>query len=239
VIKNTISLNYQTNGLGLILMKIRILVCDDHNLVREGISYMMKDYPEICIVGEAADGAELIKQYELLLPDVVIVDISMPVLSGTDAVKELKVNYPGIKVLFLTVYNTEEYIYLALKIGALGLLGKEILGGELFYAISEIYNGRKYFGPHYDDNRLQEIINKYDHHPMKLIINKKVKLSETEEKIITFISEGFSSAEIAEKLNLSKRTIDGHRMNIMQKFELKNTVSLIKYAIIYTETKNI
>jgi DNA-binding NarL/FixJ family response regulator len=222
-----------------LFMKIRVLICDDHSLVRTGIIKSMKDYDDICIVGEAANGRELISQYELLLPDVVIADISMPVLSGTDAVKELKVRFPSIKVLFLTIYNTEENIYLALKIGALGLLGKEVYGGELLYAVNEIYNGRKYFGPFYDAKKLQEIIKKYDHHPVGFVINKKVKLTETEEQILTFISECLSSAEMADKLCLSKRTIDTHRINIMRKLGLKNTNALIKYAIIYSEEKKI
>jgi two-component system response regulator NreC len=218
-------------------MSIRILLCDDHALMRSGIISLLKDEPDIFIVGEAADGNELIKQYELLLPDLVITDISMPGLSGTNAVKELKVKYPDIKVLFLSAFNTGQYIYLVLKVGGLGLIGKEITKGELLFAIKEVQCGKKYFGVLYDDKKISEIIERYDHKPITIEIDSNVKLTETEEKILIFINEGLSTVQMAEKLFLSKRTVDSQRIKIMKKFGLKSTLALLKFAIIFTGSR--
>jgi len=216
---------------------IRILICDDHALLRTGIIGLLENESGIFIIGEAEDGYDLIAKYELLQPDLVIADISMPRLSGTDAVKELKLKYPGIKVLFLSMLQGELYIYYAAKVGGLGLVGKNIAKGELLFAINEVYNGRFYFGPLYDEEKIKDILKRYDNQPVGIKFNINIKLSETEEKILEYISDGLTSAEIAGKLSLSKRTIDDYRVKIMQKYEVKNQMSLVKFAVLYTESK--
>lgn len=217
--------------------KIRILICDDHALFRAGIISILKEEQNIFICGEAADGQELLKQYELLKPDMLLVDISMPVMNGTEAVKKLKQKYPDIKVLFLSMLQGEEYIYLILKCGGMGLINKNIAKGELFYAISEINFGRNYFGPGYNENRLQEIVRKFDALPLKPEIYNYDDINETEAQILNMISEGFSSSEIADQICLSKRTVDSYRIKIMQKYDIKNSSGLIKFAIIFNNSK--
>jgi two-component system, NarL family, response regulator NreC len=214
---------------------IRILICDDHALLRSGMIKLLENEPGIFVIGEAIDGNDLITKYEILKPDLIITDISMPGLSGTDAVKILKLAYPDIKVLFVSMLQGELYIYYTLKVGGLGLIGKNIARGELLLAINEIINGRYYFGPHYDDYRINEIIKQYDNQPIGFKINTDVKLSKTEEKILELISEGLSSAEIADQLTLSKRTIDSSRSQIMFKFGMKSNPELVKFAVLYTE----
>lgn len=216
---------------------IRILVCDDHALLREGIIGILENEPGIFIIGEAENGNELIQEYELLKPDLVITDISMPGLSGIDAVKELKLKYPGIKVLFISMFYGEVSVYTTIKVGGLGLLDKNIIKGELLYAVNEVYNGRYYFGPNYNDQKIQEIIKKYNNEPVGIKFNPGKDLTEIETKILEHISEGLSSVEIAGKLCTSRRTIDTHRGNIMHKFELKNTLALVRFAFLYTESK--
>jgi DNA-binding NarL/FixJ family response regulator len=216
---------------------LRILICDDHALMRAGIIGILEKEPGLFVVGEAENGNELIEKYELLKPDLVLTDISMPGLSGTDAVKELKLNHPGIKVLFISILKGELYIYYTIKVGGLGLIDKNIIKGELFFAINEVYNGRYYFGPQYDDQKIKEIIKKYENQPVGFKFNSNVHLTETEDKILEYINDNLSSIEIAEKLGITKRTIDTHRINIMKKFDLKNTLALIKFAILYTESK--
>lgn len=216
---------------------IRILICDDHSLLRQGIIATLEKAPGIFIVGEAENGNELIEQYELLQPDLVITDISMPGLSGTDAVKELKSKYPDIKVLFVSMFLGEFYIYHIAKVGGLGLLDKSIIQGELLFAINEVYNGRYYFGPKYNEEQIKEILKRYDNKPDVIKFSIDKQLTEREDKILEYISEGFSSIEIAEKLCISSRTIESHRSDIMRKFELKNTLALIRFAILYTESK--
>src|ERR1039458_463171 len=152
---------------------MRILLCDDHALIRSGIINHFINEPGYHVVGEADNGKDLIHKYELLKPDLIITDISMPLLSGTDAVKELKSKHPDIKVLFISVLQGEPYIYLILKIGGLGLIPKDILKGELLHAINEVYHGRYYFGPRYNKDDIKRILKKYSLEPAGIDFNPR------------------------------------------------------------------
>jgi DNA-binding NarL/FixJ family response regulator len=169
---------------------MRILICDDHAIVRSGINNHFINEPGYFIVGEAENGHDLIQKYELLNPDLIITDISMPRLSGTDAIKELKSKHPKIKVLFISVLQGEPYIYLILKVGGLGLIPKDILKGELLHAINEVYHGRYYFGPRYNEDEIKRILKKYSNEPVGIDINPDIKLTAIEEKILEHISDG-------------------------------------------------
>lgn len=220
--------------------RIRILAADDHNLFRSGIINLLENENDIFIVGEAETGEELIKKYFELKPDIVLADISMPVINGIDALREIKKNDDNTKFLFLSMHEGEEYIYYCYKAGAKGLISKKVLKGELLYAIRTINEGNQYFGVGVTDDEIKEILNKYDKREVKTRF-KEVKndiLTEREIQILKLISDGLTSAEIAEKLFVSKRTIDSHRTNIMQKLNLKSLPELIKYAINYNLTDN-
>jgi two-component system, NarL family, nitrate/nitrite response regulator NarL len=216
---------------------MRILICDDHALIRSGIINHFVNEPGYYLVGEAVNGQDLIQKYELLKPDLIITDISMPVLSGTDAVKELKSKHPDIKALFISVLEGEAYIYLTLKVGGLGLISKDITKGELLCAINEVYHGRHYFGPRYNEDGIKRILKKYNTEPVGIIFNPERKLTEIEEIILGHISDGMSTAEIAEIMDVSPRTIDTHRSDIIHKYDLKNTLALICFAVNYTVFK--
>src|ERR1035437_1521752 len=179
---------------------MRILLCDDHALIRSGIKKHFIDEPRYFVVGEAENGHDLIQKYELLKPELIITDISMPLLSGTDAVKELKSKHPGIKVLFISVLQGEPYIYITIKVGGLGLIAKDILKGELLHAINEVYHGRYYFGPNYDEDEIKRILQKYKNEPLPIYFTPEIKLTIIEEKILEHISNGLTTAEIAQKL---------------------------------------
>ena len=142
--------------------KIRILICDDHALIRTGLISTLSNEPGIFIVGEAENGTEMVTQYEKLKPGLVISDIEMPGLSGIEALKQLKSKYPLIIVLFVSVYGADHDIYSIIKAGGLGLLDKSPARGELIYAINEVYNGRQYFGPHFTNAQKEAIIKKFD-----------------------------------------------------------------------------
>jgi two-component system, NarL family, nitrate/nitrite response regulator NarL len=217
--------------------KIRVLICDDNILYRSGIINLLKDEPGIIIVGEAGDGSDLIKKYELLKPALVITDISMSGLSGADAVKELKLKHPDIKVLFLSMHQGELYIYYAVKVGGFGLLTKNFSKRKLLYAIHEVYNGRTFFGSLYDEEKIQEIIKRFDNQPGRSKINSDTEISRIEGIILEYISDGLSNAEIAEKIGSAISAVDAHQENIMHKFELKNTFALIRFAVLYNESK--
>lgn len=218
--------------------KIRILVSDDHELFRSGLIGMLKEEKNFFVVGEAENGREMVKKYFSLSPDIVIADISMPQLSGTDAAKEILKEDKNAKILFLTMLEDEQYIYYTYKIGGWGMMSKNIAKGELIYAINSICEGNKYFGPNFSDKKLKELTNKYDM-LQKYSENITEELTDREEEILKYISEGLMSTEIAEKMFVSKKTIDAHRQHIMQKFNLKTLPALIKFAIEYTNAQKI
>ena len=216
---------------------IRILVCDDHAIVRSGIVKLLENESWIYLVGEAENGEDLIRKFEICRPDVILVDISMPILSGIDAVKRIKKDYPDVKVLFLSILFDDQYVYSAIKVGALGLVSKSISNGELLYALREVSLGKKYFGPLYDDKKIKEITAKYDGSTNISLDNASAKLSIREEYVLKYISQGLMSEDIADKMNLGKRTVDKIRTEIMQKFDLKSLPALISFAVRYTENK--
>lgn len=218
---------------------IRILLCDDHALFRSGILSLLKDEPGIYVVGEAENGEDMLNKYDLLKPDILIIDISMPVLNGTDAVKKLKLSYPRAKVLFLSMLFDDQYVYYTLKAGGNGLLDKTISKGELVYAIRTVYRGKNYFGPLYDEAKLKEVMDKYNFDKRRLSVYPNDELTKTEEKILIMIGMAMSSAEIADNMNISKRTVDFHRSVMMKKLEMKNGAELIQYAVNYNGGRKI
>jgi len=218
---------------------IRVLLCDDHTLFRSGVLSLLKDEPDIYVVGEAENGKDMLGKFDLLKPDILLIDISMPVLSGTDAVKILKKTYPRAKVLFLSMFFDEQYVYHTLKAGGSGLVEKTISKGELIYAIRTVFRGKNYFGPLYDEVKLKEIVAKYQFQKLHIKINPQDELTKTEEKIVLFVGEGLTSADIAEKMNISKRTVDFHRSVIMHKLNLPSLPAFIKYSVNYSGGRKI
>lgn len=174
------------------------------------------------IVGEAANGNEMITQYENLKPDLIISDIEMPPLSGIDALKQLRLKYPEIKVLFVSVYQGEDTIFTIIKAGGQGLLSKGSDKGELLYAINEIMNGRQYFGPEYTNEKIAAIIDKFSTPPKAFIIDPRKAPTDIEHKILLLIAEFLTSKQIADKLNRSIRTIEDHRSDLIKKYDLKD-----------------
>ena len=219
------------------IKNIRILICDDHALVRSGIIKLLEDERWIYIVGEAENGEDMIQKYVSLRPDLILADISMPVMSGIDAVKRIKQKYPEAIILFLSMLFDEQYIYCAIKVGASGLLSKNVSKDELLYALREVTSGRKYFGPLFNDKKILEIIKKYDSNTIISLDTAGVKMTSREEEVLKYVSEGLMSEEIGEKMNMGKRNVDKVRIEIMQKFDLKSLPALISFAIHYTESK--
>ena len=142
--------------------KIRLLFVDDHNLFRKGLINLLDNVENMCVVGEASNGYEMIEQYRLLKPDVVVSDISMPELSGTDAADMILDIDKNAKILFLSMFNKkEDDVLMALNARGFGLIGKDISQEELVLAINTVYSGQRYFGPKYDDQKLDELLEKY------------------------------------------------------------------------------
>ena len=208
---------------------IRLLIADDHNLFREGIINLLGTEKEIFIVGEVETGESLVTKYLELKPDIVLADISMPELTGIEALKKLKELKQSPKFLFLSMYCEEGSIYSCAKAGGCGLVSKKITKGELLFAIRTVNEGEKYFGVDMTEEKINEIICNFDKKAGRT--RNRDDLTQREEQIVRLISEGLTSSEIAERLLVSKRTVDSHRTHLIQKLNLKSLPDLIKYSI--------
>ncbi|MGE5432772.1 MAG: response regulator [Syntrophomonadaceae bacterium] len=209
---------------------IRVLVAEDHSIVRDGIISLIENIPGLYVVGEACNGRDLVEKYSVLLPDVLISDISMPEMNGIDAVIEIREKYPSVKALFLSIHEGEEFIFHVLKAGGKGLLSKNIIKGELIYAIKLVAKGGKYFGRGYTEEKLQEIL-EMNTPADPVIVFQDTDLSRREIEVLQLVCNGYSSSEIAQALEIGKKTVDTHRSSIMKKLGVENTSQLIKHAI--------
>lgn len=209
--------------------KIRILFADDHHLVRNGIISLLESVPEFEIAGEAENGEVMADLYFRLMPDVVVSDISMPQLSGTDAAKAILEKDASAKILFLSVYDGEEYVFQVLNAGGLGLVNKSIWKSELIEAIKAVSAGQRYFGKEYTPERLDEIFSKYKAEK-EVAAAEEIQLTQREREVLQLICEGFSSQEIADRLFISKKTVDTHRGNLIRKFNVSSSAQLVNMA---------
>lgn len=216
---------------------IKILVGDPYLIYRTGLIVSLNEQPGISVVGEASDGNDLMQKYELLNPDLIITDISLHALSGTDAFIKLKAKHPDIKALFLAMSYDDSYINYTIKIGGQGLVGKNITTDELLVAVREIISGKNYFGDMYDELKIKDIIKKYSNRTMVFKYNPDIELSPWERIVLRYINENLSLHEIAEKIGSTKEMVDTHKIDIMRKFDLKNTSALERFAVLYSESK--
>lgn len=209
---------------------IRILVAEDHNIVRDGIIGLLENIQGLYVVGEASNGNELVEKYSMLVPDVVISDISMPGMTGIDAVMAIRKKYPDVKALFLSIHEGEEFIFHVLKAGGKGLLSKNIIKGELIYAIKVVAQRGIYFGSGYTEEKLKEILER-NTPADPVAVFQDSDLSRREIEVLRLVCDGYSSYEIAEALEIGKKTVDTHRSSIMKKLGVENTSQLIKFAV--------
>jgi DNA-binding NarL/FixJ family response regulator len=204
--------------------KIKILVVDDHALMRDGIRAILKLCGDMEVLGEAADGREALERIQELQPDVVVMDISMPVMDGMEATRRLKKKYPKIKVLALTQYENREYVFSAIKAGVDGYLPKKAAGSELATAIRALHRGEAFLYPSAAAALIKDYLRQATEEPYD-------QLTSREREILKLIAEGRTSQEIANSLSISLKTALGHRTKIMQKLDIHNRTELIKYAM--------
>ncbi|MCG8386516.1 MAG: response regulator transcription factor [Cytophagales bacterium] len=205
--------------------KIKVVLADDHSVVRKGIKMLISGDESIEILGEAASGTEALQMVKSMGPNIIITDISMPGMSGIELAEKIKTEYPSTKVLVLSTHNDEEYILRSFEAGALGYLPKDTEEDEFLAAIKTVADGDVYY-----TNEVSNILTK------SLIKQKRSfddtrDLTEREKEILKLIVEGLSNKEIGDKLFISVRTVDTHRRNIMDKIEAKNTAELVRKAI--------
>lgn len=206
--------------------KIRVVVCDDHALFREGVKTILGSQPEFEVIGEAEDGREAVDLVVKLQPDVALMDISMPVLKGFDAARRVKKERPDVKILILTVYDDEDLVARCLDAGASGYVLKDSPPTQLIYAIEAVSRGQQYMSPRV----LTSVIRQFMTHPAEPKTGYDL-LSDREREVLVLLAEGSSLKDIARRLNLSVKTVDAHKYNLMRKLNLHDRSELIRYAI--------
>ena len=208
------------------MKKIRVCICDDHALFREGVKAVLRDDPRIDIVGEAADGKQAVELIRRVHPDVALVDISMPALRGFEVARRVTESNGKTKVLILTLYDDEELVARCLDAGAAGYVLKDTPPSQLLYAIDVVSRGHQYVSP--------KVLDSVVSHYVKRKQGSKTKydlLSDREREILVFLAEGLAIKEVAARLGLSVKTVDAHRSKLMRKLGLTDRSELIRYAI--------
>lgn len=208
--------------------RIKIAIADDHEIFREGFKLLLRDQNEVQLVGEAENGRELLQLVETAKPDVVIVDIKMPVMDGVDACKAIKKKFPDVHVIALSMFNEDSLIVDMLEAGAKGYLLKNTNKQELLTAVRAVYEGNTYYCSATSDKLTRMIadskFNPYRNQPI-------VRFTPRELDIIKLMCQQFTSKEIASKLDLSIRTVESHREKIQEKTGAKNAIGIVIYAI--------
>lgn len=210
--------------------RIRILLADDHTLIRSGIATLLKTNRDFEIVGEAADGEEAVEKTKQLRPDVLVIDLSMPKLSGIEATRIIKKQYPDVNILVLTMHESEEYVYQIVKSGAGGYVLKSAGKEELSAAIRAVMRGERFFSPRVSEIMADGYLRRVESEGEQAKTDD-VPLTRREREILRLVVKGLTNQQIADQLNISPRTVDTHRTNIMQKLDIHEVANLVRYAI--------
>ncbi len=216
------------------MSKTRILLADDHDVVRSGLRALLQTSPNFAIVGEAVDGETAVRMAQETKPDVVIMDISMPNLDGIAATKAIKDKLPDVKVVILTVHEDEEYAYQVLRAGASGYVLKNAGKKDIFKAIESAVSGQRFFSPGISNIIVESFIKRANEQPrvdQQPASTSDQPLTKREIEVLKYIALGHTNRQIAETLFLSFRTVNTHRANIMQKLNIHETAGLVRYAI--------
>jgi len=204
---------------------IRVLVADDHNLVRTGIVKILVESGLCEVVAEAGDGREAVDRAIETRPDVVVLDITMPRLNGVECVRRIREALPATKVLALTVHDEEEYVLHMVKAGAAGYLVKDSAARDLIDAVQALHRGRGYFGP-----QASSVLAEQYQHPEREAGDPYGTLTPREREVFHLVTEGNTTKEVAAALDISVKTADNHRARILEKLGVRNTAELVRYA---------
>lgn len=209
------------------MSKIRILVVDDHKIIRDGIKSMLQNQKNFIIVGEATNGKEALESLKKLEVDLVIMDINMPQMTGVECTAKITELYKSVKVLALTMHDEELYLAKMIEAGAYGYILKDLGKDELLKAVESIASGKHYYSQEITISVIKELTSP----SKKQSPLFKNPLTERELEVLELIVKEFSNQEIADKLSISIRTVDAHRRNLLEKTDSKNTAGLVKYAL--------
>jgi len=210
------------------LKKIRILIADDHGIVRKGLRLQLEQHTDFEVVGEATEGREAVRMAEELVPDVVIMDIAMPTLNGIQATTQLVKKNPQIGVIILSMYSDESYLMRTLAAGAKGYLLKDSADVDLHRAVEVVAQGKPFFSPAIAGTLLEDYMRQLQQRGLQ---DSYDLLTEREKEILQLLAEGKSNKDVAGILNLSTNTVETHRTRIMQKLDLHSTADIVLYAV--------
>ncbi|HEY5271361.1 MAG TPA: response regulator transcription factor [Anaerolineales bacterium] len=208
------------------IKKIKVLIAEDHVMVRQGFMVLLNAQPDIEVIGEAADGNEMVELAENLRPDVVLADISMPNLNGIEATKLIHQRYPDMPVVMITIHTSSSYVIRALRNGARGYVVKNDDFQHVIQAIKAVSLGQRYLSSQVSEQIIDAVIS-----GTSLDFNLDERISIREREILQLIAEGNTNSQIARKLVISARTVETHRTNIMRKLELTSQIDILRYAI--------
>ena len=207
---------------------IRVILAEDHTIVRKGLRALLENAPDIEVVAEAANGRSALNEVEAKRPDVVVMDITMPLLNGLEATRRLKERYPDLKVVILTMHSDEEYVFQSLRAGVDGYLVKETAPLDLVKAIRAAHRGDSFLSPNISKKVMVEYIRQAD---KGIVPSSLGRLTKREREVLQLVAEGKSMGEIAGLLEISDKTARVHRSNLMLKLDLHNTAQLTLYAV--------
>jgi DNA-binding NarL/FixJ family response regulator len=209
------------------MKKITVLIADDHAIVREGLRLILETFEDIAVVGEAADGQQALREAQRVRPDVVLMDLSMPLLNGVEATRQIIRERPGTKVIVLSTYSDDEHVQQAVEAGAAGYLMKETASKDLLRAIHEARKGNAFFSPAIAMRLLKQCRNR--HSESKTAAARE--LSSRQKEVVQLIAEGYSSNAIAGLLCVATKTVEKHRQTVMKKLDIHNIAALTRYAV--------
>jgi two-component system response regulator NreC len=210
------------------MRRIRVLLAEDHTLVRKGLRALLDEADEITVIAEASDGREAISKVEERNPDVILMDISMPTLSGLEATRQICEQTPEAKILILTVHSSAEYILQALRAGASGYLLKQAAPTDLIRAIKAVHRGEAFLSPTISRSVIQDYVEKTK---LLEVGSRYDLLTNREREVLQLTAEGYSIKDIAAHLSISDKTVRTHRKNLVQKLDIHSTAELTLYAL--------
>jgi two-component system nitrate/nitrite response regulator NarL len=209
---------------------IRVVLADDHVFVRDGIKSILENEPNIEVIGEATDGLEALKAVELNQPDLLILDIRMPNMTGLEVVEKLRTQNSPVKIVMLSMHESEEYVLKAIKAGADGYLLKGSSKEEFLKALNTVAEGGKYFSGDISSILISQLQNPSNFPETKSVVDDEMMITKREKEILVLLLSGKGNKEIAEALEISKRTAEVHRFNLMKKLKVKNLMELSNRA---------
>jgi DNA-binding NarL/FixJ family response regulator len=213
------------------MKKIRVLLVDDHTVLRQGLRSLLFDKPDMEVVGEAENGRQAVQLAAKLLPDVVVMDIAMPQLNGLEATRQITKELPTVKVLILSTYGEDEYVHQLTEAGAVGYLIKQTASTDLIEAIREAYKGNAYFSPSIAKRLLDRYRDSFLNGGKPINQKAAVHLTSRELEVLQLVAEGKGNKQMAAELCISIKTVEKHRQQVMDKLDLHEVAGLTRYAI--------